>query len=104
MEHGRSAYIAPFDYTSDRRVAEKALRRVVAEQAEATIIRDEPDYLHVEFRSKLLGFVDDVEFHLPPEVQHVEIRSASRLGWWDMGVNRKRIERLRQLFAAAMGN
>lgn len=103
MDLDSSAFIAPFGYDVDSVTAWHALRQVVTEQGNATILREEPEYLHVEFRSKLLGFVDDVEFYLPPTIQQVEIRSASRLGWWDMGVNRKRVERLRQLFSAEIG-
>ncbi|SHO49502.1 DUF1499 domain-containing protein [Desulfopila aestuarii] len=103
MDLGSSAFIEPFGYDTDWMAAGQALRQVVKEQTDATIILDEPEYLHVEFRSRLLGFVDDVEFYFPPKLQQVEVRSASRLGWWDMGVNRKRIERLRQLFLAAIG-
>jgi len=103
MDLGSSSFIAPFGYASDLVKAGQVLRQVVKAQADAKIVRDEPEYLHVEFRSRLLGFVDDVEFYLPSGVQQVEVRSASRLGWWDMGVNRKRIERLRQLFSAAIG-
>lgn len=103
MDLDSSAFIAPFGYTVDAAAAGQVLRQVVGGQPQATIIRDTQDYLHVEFRSKLLGFVDDVEFYFPSAVPQVEVRSGSRLGWWDMGVNRKRIERLRQLFIAAVG-
>lgn len=59
-------------------------------------------YLHATFRSRVFGFVDDVEFRREGQVVHV--RSAARTGWWDMGVNRKRVERIRQALAAAEGN
>lgn len=100
MDFGAGSYIEPYSYVIDRAEADRGLREMIAEQADATIVTSEEMYLHVEFRSKLLGFVDDVEFYLPEDAQQVEIRSASRLGWWDMGVNRKRMERFRQLFAA----
>ena len=61
----------------------------------ATVIEEKPDYLYAEFRSRLLGFVDDVELLRQGGVLHV--RSASRLGRRDFGVNRKRVEALRKL-------
>lgn len=51
-------------------------------------------YLHATFRSRVFGFVDDLECRRDGEV--VQIRSAARTGWWDMGVNRRRVERIRQ--------
>ena len=53
------------------------------------------NYLYAEFRSKLLGYVDDVEFFHDGAV--IQVRSASRLGRRDFGVNRKRVEDLRAL-------
>lgn len=60
----------------------------------AQIIREQDQYLYAEFTTKLMGFVDDVEFLEQGGRTHV--RSASRLGKSDLGVNRKRIETLRQ--------
>ncbi len=59
------------------------------------------EYLLVEFRSRRLGFVDDVEFLLDPNAGVIQVRSASRLGRRDFGVNRARVEALRMAFVAA---
>ncbi|OHD81605.1 MAG: hypothetical protein A3J97_00840 [Spirochaetes bacterium RIFOXYC1_FULL_54_7] len=59
-------------------------------------------YMHAEFRSALFRFVDDVEFLLPAGESLIQVKSASRLGYSDMGVNRKRVERLRALFGSAI--
>lgn len=61
------------------------------------IVQSDNGYAHAEFRSRIFGFVDDLECRLDGSVIHV--RSASRTGWWDMGVNRKRVETLRLLLA-----
>ena len=61
----------------------------------STVIRHEGNYLHAEFRSKLMGFVDDVEFTCDERSDVLHVRSASRLGRRDYGVNRKRVEALR---------
>ena len=60
-----------------------------------TIIKQDDRYLHAECRSKIFGFVDDLEFLLRPERQAIDVRSASRTGYYDFGVNRNRIEQLR---------
>ena len=56
-------------------------------------------YLHAEFRSAFIGYIDDVEFLVDPEASLIHVRSASRLGHSDMGVNRNRVESIRVLFA-----
>lgn len=66
------------------------------------IVRADADYLHAEFRSAVLGFVDDVEFLFDaPGV--IQVRSASRTGYYDFGVNRERVETIRARFQAASG-
>jgi uncharacterized protein (DUF1499 family) len=54
--------------------------------------------LHAEFRSAIFRFVDDVEFMVDPESQRIHARSASRVGYSDMGVNRRRMEEIQAAF------
>ena len=56
------------------------------------------DYIHAEFRSLVFQFVDDVEFYFPPEKSIIHVKSASRSGYYDFGVNRRRVERVRAAF------
>jgi len=56
------------------------------------------DYLRAEASTKILGFVDDLEFWFNPQAQVIELRSASRLGREDFGTNRKRIEAIRAAY------
>lgn len=72
------------------------LKRVVKNMERTTIIEETENYLYAEFKSKLMGFVDDVEFHKDDINQVIHVRSASRLGKSDLGVNRKRVEAIRQ--------
>jgi uncharacterized protein (DUF1499 family) len=72
-----------------------AVRKAVESFPRASIIEAREDYLYAEFRSALLRYVDDVEFYSDGQVIHV--RSCSRLGRRDFGVNRKRVEQLRAL-------
>jgi uncharacterized protein (DUF1499 family) len=85
----REHYIAPL------RASMTEVRRVVESLPRTRIVLAHPDYLYAEFRSRLLGFVDDVEFFFDGAI--VQVRSASRLGRRDFGVNRARIERLRKM-------
>lgn len=75
-----------------------AARKAVESLPRTRIIRESSDYLYAEFRSKLLGYVDDVEFFFDGSV--LQVRSCSRLGRRDFGVNRKRVEELRALIEA----
>ena len=59
------------------------------------IIEQTDDYVQAESSSKLLGFVDDLEFYFPKDAKIIQVRSASRLGDSDLGVNRRRIEQIR---------
>jgi uncharacterized protein (DUF1499 family) len=66
----------------------------------ATVVTQRPDYLYVQFQTRLLKFVDDTEFWYDPAAKVVQVRSASRVGRKDFGVNRARIEDLRARLAA----
>ena len=68
---------------------------VVRQQPRSRIVTLEANYLHAEFRSRIFGFVDDVEFLWDGVSHSLQVRSASRLGYSDFGVNRRRVEQLR---------
>lgn len=75
------------------------VRAALEQMPRASIISSEGNYLYAEFTSRLMGFVDDVEFLADPAAGVVHVRSASRLGHSDLGVNRERVENLRTLMA-----
>jgi uncharacterized protein (DUF1499 family) len=72
------------------------LKGIINGMERTAIIIESEDYLHVEFTTKLMGYVDDVEFYLKDGV--IQVRSASRLGKSDLGLNRQRIEAIRAAF------
>lgn len=74
----------------------KQIKKAIAQLDEAKIVESTPDYLHVEFTSAVFQFVDDVEFLWDADQGVTQLRSASRLGYSDLGVNRERIENLRE--------
>jgi uncharacterized protein (DUF1499 family) len=71
------------------------LKTVIQNLERTKIITETENYLYAEFTSALMGFVDDVEFLLDDSANVIHVRSASRLGQSDLGVNRKRIETIR---------
>ncbi len=77
----------------------RALRALLEELPRVQIITDNEDYIHAECSSAVFGFVDDLELHLHASQNSIAVRSASRLGHSDFGVNRKRVENLRGLLA-----
>jgi uncharacterized protein (DUF1499 family) len=90
--------IQPIAYSSAPADALAKLKSIVESQELTKIITTSDDYLYAEFTSPLMGFVDDVEFYLDRSANAVQVRSASRLGQSDLGVNRKRIEAIRSKF------
>jgi len=71
----------------------------VKAQPRAAVVTEKPDYLYAEFTSAGMGFVDDVEFALDAKSGVIQVRSSSRLGISDRGVNRARIEAIRAAFS-----
>jgi uncharacterized protein (DUF1499 family) len=92
-------YIEPLRCSGDAAQAWAALRRIVDAMPRATVIRSGPNYLYAEFSTRLMGFVDDAEFYLDEKAGAIHVRSASRLGRSDFGVNRERIESIRAKLA-----
>jgi len=87
--------IAPLPYGGDRATARATLLKILQAIPRATVVAQTDDYIRVEFASRLMGFVDDGEFYFPPERAEIALRSASRLGESDLGVNRRRLEQIR---------
>ena len=92
--------IAPFAYTGSAKEAIDKLKQIIEGMERSKINSVSDDYLYAEFSSKLMGFVDDVEFYAPPGERVIHTRTAARLGKSDLGVNRKRTENIRQQFQA----
>jgi uncharacterized protein (DUF1499 family) len=98
----RYADIAPLALRGGGGEATLAKLKTVVETMHGTqIIKSEPGYLYVQYQTRLMHYVDDVEFWFDPSAQVIQVRSASRLGKGDMGANRQRIEAVRTALAAA---
>ena len=94
-------YIAPLPAGTDPNRTFGELKEIVRDTPRVRVLADKSDYLYAEYRSRVFGFVDDVEFWLNSRAAVIHVRSASRLGYGDFGVNRKRIERIRARLTAA---
>jgi len=89
--------IEPYRYRKSRAEAKEVLKATVANLPRTKLVEEEENYLHYEFTSRLLRFVDDVEFMLDDDSKTIHFRSASRVGYGDLGVNRNRMEEIRAL-------
>jgi uncharacterized protein (DUF1499 family) len=74
-----------------------ALKETLAVRPRTRIVTVTEDYLHAQEKSRIFGFVDDIEFHLRSAERIIAVRSASRVGYSDFGVNRKRVEKIRRV-------
>ena len=87
--------VLPLQFDVPPTEAWRVARELVSELPRTRIVNETSGYLHAECRSALFGFVDDLELHLRLSEGVIAVRSASRLGYSDFGVNRRRVEILR---------
>jgi len=90
--------IHPIHYTSSVEIAKERLNQVILSMVDTRIITQNKVYWHVEFTTRWLRFIDDVEFYFPESEALIHLRSASRSGYWDLGVNRKRTKEIHSRF------
>ena len=98
---GEYAQIAPLAQRGDAGATMAKLRAIVAAMPGATIVKSDGDYLYTQFTTRLMGFVDDTEFWFDPAAGVIQVRSSSRVGRKDFGVNRARVEAIRAQLAAS---
>ena len=91
--------IPPIPFTGPPSEAMARLRRLVEALPRTTVVTAGPDHLQAEFRTRLFRFVDDVEFRMDAPHQVIHVRSGSRIGYSDLGTNRRRVDRIRGAFA-----
>ncbi|WP_396586285.1 DUF1499 domain-containing protein [Bermanella sp. R86510] len=91
-----SAHIPPLQPRGTETLANlwEDLIQTINSKEQAKIIKQNSEYLHAEFSSRFFGFVDDVEFYRNEPI--IQVRSASRVGYSDLGVNRNRVEAIRK--------
>lgn len=92
--------IEPLRFSGPETAAWATLQSAVSDLPRTTIVTDDGAYMHAEAKSRIFGFVDDLEFLLRPEDSTIAIRSAARTGYSDLGVNAERLESLRSALKA----
>jgi len=90
--------IHPITFEGSLELAKERLQRVINSMHGTRIITLEVLYWHVEFSTQVFRFIDDVEFFFDGPQSRIHVRSASRQGYWDLGVNRRRVETIRSRF------
>ena len=93
--------VPPFELAIPSPEAWQIAGSAVSSLPRTVVVVQTPDYLHAECSSALFGFVDDLELQLRAPERLIAVRSASRLGYSDLGVNRARVEALRTLLVQA---
>ena len=99
LSEDKSHFVDPLTYQATLEEAREKLISVLNSMKRAEIVTAESNYIHATFKSAVFRFVDDVEFSFDDQRKIVDVRSASRTGYYDLGVNRRRVEEIRRSFA-----
>ena len=97
-------FVEPLTYYGDRDDARDLLIEIIKSINSRGTVISRGNYVHAEFISSLFGFTDDVEFILEDCHRKIQLKSASRVGFYDLGMNRRRIEKIRRMFNAVNEN
>ena len=100
LNEDKSHYVEPLIYMGTLEEAREKLISVINSMKRTEIVTAQMNYIHATFKSALFGFVDDVEFVFDDQRKVIDVRSASRTGYSDLGVNRKRVEEIRRRFVS----
>jgi uncharacterized protein (DUF1499 family) len=93
--------VVPWSYAGDGDAIRERLIAALKTFPRMELLTEEPRYLHAAFKSAIFGWVDDLELLIDEETKLVHVRSASRAGRWDLGVNKRRVLALRRVFEAS---
>ncbi len=88
----------PINYSGSLEDAKRKIITIINSLKRSKVITNEENYIHIEFRTATFRFVDDVEFLFDDKEKIIHFRSRARMGYSDMGVNRKRMEKITKLF------
>ncbi len=98
LAENKKYFVEPIPYHGEKAVAQYELLEILRSFKRAHLVTIEENYIHAEFVSFIFRFVDDVEFYFDTAKKLIQVRSASRTGYSDLGVNRRRIEEIRKQF------
>lgn len=89
-------YISPVSFSIATDKVMVTLKQIIENQQGMTIFSESPDYLHIEAKTRIIRYTDDLEIYIDNTEKLIHFRSASRIGSSDLGANRKRVERLKR--------
>ena len=98
LAEDKKHFIAPIPYSGENTVTLQKLLEILNSLKRTRVVSIEGNYIHAEFDSFVFRFVDDVEFYVDDAVKVIQVKSASRTGYSDLGVNRRRVEMIRKKF------
>ena len=98
LDTGRAHFVHPLKFEGSAKAAQYQLLRIFNELKRVRVVKFEENVIQAEFLSSIFRFVDDVELYFDDQEKIVHVRSASRLGFSDLGANRRRIEKIRKRF------
>ena len=91
-------YMAPLPCAVNAEESHSIIRSIIESMPRSRIVEEKENYIHAEFRSLIFRFVDDVEFLFDQEEKTIHFRSASRTGYSDFGVNRRRMQNISERY------
>jgi len=95
--YGELSHVEPLAFAEDSRSAWKKAREAVLDIG-GNIEKETDGYLWATFKGRLFRFVDDLELRMDGTSHNIHVRTASRVGYSDLGVNRERVQNLRKKF------
>ncbi len=90
--------IEPIPFKTSGTDAIDRIKSTILAMSNTRLIKEEGNYLHIEFKTQFLKYIDDVEIVVDETEKLIHIRSASRDGYWDLGANRRRVNKIREKF------
>jgi uncharacterized protein (DUF1499 family) len=90
--------VVPIAFTGPVADAREQLIHIVGQLPRTRLVTEQENYLHFECRSKIFRFIDDLEFYIDAKTKSIQMRSASRIGYSDLGVNRDRVNKITEAF------
>lgn len=98
MTYEDDKYVEPLIFKEDLETSKSVILEIIEQMGQGEIMTNEENYIHVVFSTDTMKFKDDVEFYFDEKARQIHYRSASRVGYSDMGVNRERYETIKSLY------
>jgi uncharacterized protein (DUF1499 family) len=104
QSEGKGHAMKPLPYLQTREASREKILSILKDMKRTKIFKLTDSYIHVECRTALFRFVDDVEFFLDETTRVLHFRSASRVGYYDFGLNRRRMKRISEKYLESLKN